>query len=325
METRKEISSLYILKTLCALFVVMIHTPFWGKDILSPIIRCAVPCFFLISGYFLYSDELKKTREKLLKTLKKIFVAILVTNAVYLICKLINGRIFSWGEITDIFITGESICLPLWYLTAYAWALVFLLIFLRKTDRLLVVFPIFFLGHLLMARYSFVFFPGIEFLSGERTNALTVALPILSLGYLIHKYESRILYFRSPLAWIGMFAFFSYVEQYLLSYFQVNNDLAYLASTLPLACAMFLIALKHKDFHIPYVCAIGKLHSSNIYYFHMLSWNVVLSHIPMIYSICAEISFVATLGGSVVLVWLQNKARQWQQNRLQSKEATYES
>ena len=48
-----ELYGLQILKFLCALFVVQIHTPSGLRDLLVPVIRIAVPVFFMISGYFL--------------------------------------------------------------------------------------------------------------------------------------------------------------------------------------------------------------------------------------------------------------------------------
>ncbi|MCH5311501.1 MAG: acyltransferase family protein [Prevotella sp.] len=50
---KQEVYSLTYLKGICAMLVVLIHTHMIGKVALIPFYRCAVPLFFMISGYFL--------------------------------------------------------------------------------------------------------------------------------------------------------------------------------------------------------------------------------------------------------------------------------
>ena len=63
----KKIYSLYLLKCICAFFVVGIHFPFYGKGLLLPLIVVAVPVFFIISGYFVCPsmDNKEKSLSKL--------------------------------------------------------------------------------------------------------------------------------------------------------------------------------------------------------------------------------------------------------------------
>ena len=44
-----------ILKLFLALLVVFIHIHVPWRDSILPLTRCAVPCFFMISGFFLYN------------------------------------------------------------------------------------------------------------------------------------------------------------------------------------------------------------------------------------------------------------------------------
>lgn len=53
-----------------ALLVVIIHVPLIGKKFLSPIACCAVPFFYMATGYFLYDKELTKVQAKIIKALK---------------------------------------------------------------------------------------------------------------------------------------------------------------------------------------------------------------------------------------------------------------
>jgi len=54
---KKEISSLYILKAIGALFILMIHFHFFKSQYFEPLYKCGVLIFFIISGYFLYSHN----------------------------------------------------------------------------------------------------------------------------------------------------------------------------------------------------------------------------------------------------------------------------
>ena len=56
-----------------ALLVVFIHVPMRGSIYLWPFARCAVPFFFLIAGYFCYSDDSLQFKNSINKNYKKWF------------------------------------------------------------------------------------------------------------------------------------------------------------------------------------------------------------------------------------------------------------
>lgn len=63
-----------MLKLILAIFVVAIHTT--GFEILFPILRCAVPLFFMLSSYFFFSkydntDDIYEQRDVLFKYIKR--------------------------------------------------------------------------------------------------------------------------------------------------------------------------------------------------------------------------------------------------------------
>ena len=104
------ISSLYIVKCICAFLVVTCHTPMGQvKEIISPIAMAAVPIFFLISGYFLYSPDERKSYERAKKSLKKIVPIFLLVQLFYWAWLLPNhGNLLnSWRGLADIFLTGS--------------------------------------------------------------------------------------------------------------------------------------------------------------------------------------------------------------------------
>ena len=78
------ISSLYVEKCSCAFLVVSCHTPMGAlKWLISPIAMAAVPIFFLISGYFLYSPSEEKSYERAKKSIKKIVPIFLIVQLFY--------------------------------------------------------------------------------------------------------------------------------------------------------------------------------------------------------------------------------------------------
>ena len=46
-------STVDILKAICAMLVVLLHVETPLAHYYQPLMRCAVPCFFMISGYML--------------------------------------------------------------------------------------------------------------------------------------------------------------------------------------------------------------------------------------------------------------------------------
>ncbi len=59
----KEYNSLDILKLILAVFVLVIHSGI-DKTVISPLLRIAVPIFFIISGYLFFSKVERLTKEK---------------------------------------------------------------------------------------------------------------------------------------------------------------------------------------------------------------------------------------------------------------------
>ena len=59
----KRLYNIDSLKLLCAIFVIFIHVSTPYQKYILPLTRCAVPCFFIISGYFIYSETLVSTKK----------------------------------------------------------------------------------------------------------------------------------------------------------------------------------------------------------------------------------------------------------------------
>ncbi len=67
-----------ILKTLCAFLVIVIHSllPIATDTYTQPITRNAVPCFFMISGFFYSESKKRGGKKQIVKILKLILISV---------------------------------------------------------------------------------------------------------------------------------------------------------------------------------------------------------------------------------------------------------
>ena len=139
--------SLDILKFLCAVLVVLLHikTP-WTEYIL-PITRAAVPCFFIISGYFLYQED-EQSLQRIKRSFVKVGTILLWSSVLYALFKLITTSInISYRDIIDfVLFNVNPFGYHLWYLSAYMYVLVifYILLVSRCSSFLSVCLSIYF-------------------------------------------------------------------------------------------------------------------------------------------------------------------------------------
>lgn len=311
---KKDIPGLFALKALCALFVVIIHVPFIGKDTLAPIIRIAVPCFFMISGFFLYSGNAQTETTKAWKWVKKAFMLAFFINLFYFLFSSILGN-FNIISFIKSFITGDSVAGHLWYLTAL-WQGLILFILTRKylNPYIIHLIPLLAFINLLIGRYFFIFDNGEYSLPQyARLNCIAVALPYIYVGYLLRKYNQI---FCGTFKWAILSLLFIiciYMEEHILNALSLNNMVSYSFFTLPVAICIFLFFLKGIKSVPFYIVQIGKKHSANIYYFHIfisaiigvlikkIGFNDALSPVK------ALIVYVACIVFSQIIIIIMNK------------------
>lgn len=71
-QTKESIASLYVLKALCAFGVVILHSPIGVLTApIQLIASITVPIFFMITGYFLYTDDAMVLNQRLNGSIKK--------------------------------------------------------------------------------------------------------------------------------------------------------------------------------------------------------------------------------------------------------------
>ena len=175
-----------LLKILACICVVLIHVNTPLTAYYFPILRFAVPEFFLISGYLFYKDntELRVTRRK--KYLKYYVSLTIISATLYLFVRLPH-RDFS--SLVTIFLFNEpSWAIHLWYLFAYCYVLLAIGIIEKLNLRKVVVYtiPLLLVVDLMMGSYAKLFF-SISFPNYVTRNWLFEGLPYFIIGCMFKK------------------------------------------------------------------------------------------------------------------------------------------
>lgn len=292
----KEMVSVTSLKGVCAVLVVMIHTHLIGQQIFIPFYRCAVPLFFMTSGYFLMGADGRWRRDRMGGHIRRMCRILLATDLIYValaLCIFRDDNLLpgigggkSWSEaiLTECLVGGQF-CGPLWYVTAYLQALVVLKLWKRRVgERLYVgIILILLLSNLLLGTYDFLF-PSDVTASWANRNLFTSALPFIMLGGYVRRHE-RSLIGRLPRSKTFYLLLLSaaYAELLCLYFADSRNGDVFVMTPVLSVTALLWFAAR-PDFRIsPYIYDLGKKHSLNIY----------LSHAAIIWAVnavCQELS-----------------------------------
>ena len=308
------------MKGIACIMVVMGHIPSIAKSMLSPILR-GVPLFLMVSGYLLYTPYGKELAQRVVKQLKKICCIILCVHAVYALYSAIRAYISpiyifpiqSWGDFFNWLLCGIELGDGvLWYLHTYAWTLVVLWLFSRKGHvKYIRYLPFLLVANLVLGRYQFLFPFEISH-PGIRQNCFTVGLPYFAIGYLVHRYESvlRSINLRQWLFPMLCCLIAVYAEIVLLTLLECNNHFADFVFNIPLSVALFAFMATHPTCQIsPWLVRLGRDHSANIYYWHMLvaglcSWvglYVASVQVVIVFSLTYFLSVLLRVGRQSLL------------------------
>ena len=282
----------YILKAFCACWVVFLHLPGISKESLLflPFLRIAVPCFFMISGYYLVSNN-DLDRDKVIIQLKKVVHLVLFYNGLFLLWKIFSNYLLllpivdeKWGLMEfwlEWLLKGDNICYPFWYLTAYFQVLIILWIVskLKILRYIYILIPILFVLSVLLNRYSFILTDQVLDTEISR-SVLFCAFPSVLMGIYI-KIQVKINILRNVSCVFLLISVFAYIELLLLSHYDVNGSGAdYNMMTYPLAIASILLCIKYpipnisKYLKNPLII-VGKKFATNIYLFHILVFSIL--------------------------------------------------
>lgn len=67
--------------------VVILHTSCIFSVWIKPLTRCAVPCFFMISGWLFFDDDLYKTEKRIKRSLYKILLIFVCSTFLFALIK----------------------------------------------------------------------------------------------------------------------------------------------------------------------------------------------------------------------------------------------
>ncbi len=272
---RMPISSLYVLKALCAFGVVSLHAPLGlATDYVRLVFSITVPIFFMITGYFLYTEDSDVFLKRAWKTIKKVALLILVLNLLFVPLAPIQGAFsekymlyFKWLVLGQTNGFGH-----LWYLTALLQAIMCMYgcvhLFKGRVMKMLKYFSFLWILAIINGSYRELLFGQPE--SMMNVNFVTYALPCIAFGFVVREYENFILQKKNWLILAVLAVGLTYLNRFVLQ--GLAYELSVLFSPwlrLSMIFTIFLWALSHKSFGTGSRLAyIGEQLSGSIYYFH---------------------------------------------------------
>ena len=275
--SKKEYPSIYCLKGICSLLVVLVHAQFFFHDLYVPVYRLAVPLFFVISGFFLVDETGNIKTAKIIPVIKKMLKINITTSIVYILFFIIKSFIVGTDSYISILypkdfllsiFLGHPYCGVLWYVTAYIEILLILKLFasFHKEKILFYLIPFFLLLELFVGKYSFIIGDGFDHF--YHRNFFTMGLPFVLIGILIKKYQlfKRLTH---PKVVAFLLLIISYVEYLLLQKNAVYREGDLVISSMFLVPVIFIIFLNSTSIKMENLLSvIGKKYSLNLYLYH---------------------------------------------------------
>lgn len=274
----KRYYSLDALKFSCAICIVFIHFEILYTEYINFILRCAVPCFAMCSGFFFYKEN---NRYKTLQIIKKIAGIYVFATFVYALWQYIQWRTLSpfvnRSSIINFIVWGNNpFAMHLWYLHCYIYALLIILI-LEKYNRFKQVIywmPLLLLPNFLLGSYSICFEPTKWQDCIYSRNAYFLILPYFSIGYILRNTLIRYKYKVKKNGLICIALILSIVS-YLDITFACNgiiNDLPITSALLSVVLFVMFLLMKMKQNTIS---TLGSKYSLNLYIYHPLFGGIL--------------------------------------------------
>lgn len=189
-------NSIDILKFILAYEVVMLHCSQAPYAIIRPVVDSAVPCFLMISGYLIYSEDRNRYSEKLKRAIRKISIILLWST---LLCGfddlyrlIVYQEIgnFNLVAITNFLLFNENpFAFHLWYISAYLYALLFFNL-IKRIDlpiRIWWILGLWLIGICLVVGNALVYHCDLYLIYVR--NFLFQGIPYMGMGLLLKKYE----------------------------------------------------------------------------------------------------------------------------------------
>lgn len=313
---KKRNHSIDIIKFICACIVIMLHTAFKWHDDIMPLTRCAVPCFFMTSGFLLYSNQ-DSMQERLKRNIRHICHIILWSTLLFVgykeMTSLVHGNFYvpsleQWG--CFIVLNENPFVFHLWYLNAYLYVLIVMLAVDKynlwrytkwAAPSLLVI------GNLLIYKYSVLIWDN-PFVF---RNFLFMGIPYFAIGAWYKNNNERISAINRNIFGCGiiLFAATSIIEENSLIFSSMPPMREHYLSTPFLAVCLFLYVLSFKPTRSSCISRMGEKDSLYIYVFHplfTLTLPAVVYRMPSFVNDCYQytaplIALVLTIAFTITL------------------------
>lgn len=307
--TRDRNYSLDLLKFILAFLIVLHHTPSHFHDILQPITTCAVPTFFMVSGFLLIGRDGVFTPQRTMKNavrITKIFCWALVIFYIWNWIRHGEPYIPSSKDIfLLVFANNEPVAGHLWYLMAYAYALLIITLLARNGNtqglkRLAVVsltlYFVFDIWHI----YCNV--PKYLTLVYCFRNFFFTAIPMIFIGTLISRCDSL-----KPRAIIALIVISSMGALVEMNIFYVNHIADVYFFTIPLSCLMVLLFLNCKISKPNMLTRCGEMYGLYVYILHPIVIKLLIDQLGSENYYVGITAFFITLAVSALLVFTKDK------------------
>lgn len=289
-----------------AFFVVCIHVPFIFGSELLPVFELAVPLFYAITGFYMYSESYQDLRKKLIRWiwhwLRIYIIAFIIIFTLLCVVRLEKGenisQIIEWA--TSRRVISLEYYWPdgkvqlvggiLWFLLAGIKAFIVFLIISKFMNCKAI--PILFLALYVYACYKHI--------DKQFSSTLTQAIPYMYVGYIIHQY-------KAGLVKLGVKTKLLFLVLTLMIYYaaRLNNILAIVYLTRPIIIAIiftFLVFVSPSiNYKLKKITLDPKI-SMDIYLFHpsvyflltLSGGDKILMPIQavIVYTICLITSYV---------------------------------
>ena len=303
------------MKFVAAVMVVIVHANNWvGHQVLMPLARSAVPCFFMISGYLLYSHG-GIGRERLVRNVRHIGVMCawtLVLFAVVDLARMLSSHIMSVPTakiLLHFFIFNQYPWLVgghLWYLLAYLYVLLIMV----AVDKYRLWRWFFASAPLLLVLYFVAQSMGRS--DCTYRNFLFEGLPYFAVGAMVKHWNNQIISRLNRKLFAGGAVFFllsAYAESCITGEFCTKPVRESYFSPPFLALFILLFALATPTSKPNWASRMGCDYSTYIYIFHTLFVRAffpsALNHLPLIsQTVYWYISPLVILVCCVAMTWI---------------------
>lgn len=268
MGLNRRNSCLDMLKGIGCISVIFIHIPFPEDTEIGKLIflftKFAVPCFFMISGYYVYGSSEKVIMHRVKKLIKLLAFALMLYSGYFLITKGRNNEpIINFNNLLRILLFGDFNLIwagHLWFILALIYIYLIYCIIKNMGKIVYILIPILFTAHIVV---SFVVANDVFYYN----NFLLSGLPFFLSGHFIAKCEGEnkkkinniffLLTIATGIIILGLRRFMAI-------------DISYLGTIL-YSVGLFGFAVKNPDFSTPkFLCILGNKYSTHVYIFHVL-------------------------------------------------------